>query len=81
MTDIDPFTALLKGLTLYSPMEKLYVRLYNKNADHGTRGQIGQLMVSHDNYRDAYLEEVVFEPVNSELMIAILSNGAWEVLE
>lgn len=87
MTSIDPLTALLKGKTLYSPADKIYCRLYKStdykaNCSHSSN--YGQLMIAHDDYREYagdYGEDIVFSPANSELLIAILAEGAWEVLE
>ena len=84
---MDPFTALLKGKTLYSPADKIYCRLYNSrdNQVGGPAPRIGQLMIVHDGYREYhggdFGDDIVFSPANSELLIAILAEGAWEVLE
>lgn len=79
----EPLTALLKGETLYSPADKIYVSLYKKSRD-GNNGHVGQLMIAHDGYRVDCREfgtDIIFEPANTELLIAILAEGAWEVLE
>ena len=83
----DALTALLKGKTLYSPSDKIYCRLYkssDKKAGSSALYGVGQLMIAHDGYQDYAGEfgtDIVFVPANSELLIAILAEGAWEVLE
>lgn len=80
----EPLTALLKGETLYSPADKIYVSLYKKSRD-GSNGHVGQLMIAHDGYREYnggdFGPDLIFEPANTVLLIAILAEGAWEVLE
>ena len=80
----EPLTALLKGETLCSPADKIYVSLYKKSRD-GNNGHVGQLMIAHDGYREYsggdFGPDLIFEPANTVLLIAILAEGAWEVLE
>lgn len=80
----DTLTALLKGYTLYSPADKIYMALYKKSRE-GNNGHVGQLMIAHDSCREYnggdFGPELIFEPANTELLLAILAEGAWEVLE
>ena len=79
---IEPLTALLKGKTLYSPSDKMYLKLFNKEQDK--HGSVGQLMLAHDGYQEYagdYGTDIVFEPANTSILIAFLAEGAWEVIE
>lgn len=79
----DPLTALLKGKTLYSPADHIYLRLFDTNRDKSSRGHIGQLMMAHDGYREYsggdFGPDLIFGPADSPILIAILAEGAWEV--